>query len=53
MKTEDEINKMTSDMKDILVEASGENILSVQGFIKALQWVMRDEKDDGFRDDKS
>jgi hypothetical protein len=53
MKTESEIDKMISDVKDNLVDATGEGVLMLQGFVRALRWVKADEKDDGFREDKS
>lgn len=54
MKTEEEIKEFATKMMETLVDATGESILVLQGFVKGLRWVMSDEKErNGFSEESS
>ena len=46
MKSEQEITTMANEMKDNLVNAGGENVLLIQGFLRGLNWVTAEEKEE-------
>lgn len=44
MKSEQEINEAITNGQNNLVYAEGENVIQMQGFIRALKWVLAEEE---------
>lgn len=46
MKSEEQIREQVEAYKDLLVDSNGTDTLLLQGFIRALNWTLSDEKEE-------